>query len=95
MREGTDGRESPGASEENGSSLARFLKKPLTRRQTILSLGAVIGIPALGSAYGFGVGPYWAVRETLRLRLNGFPGTLRAVHVSDLHFKGPRRPLPP
>lgn len=70
----------------NKESLLSKLKKPLTRRQALGCLGAVFGPPLLGSIYGFGIEPQIPEVEKVTLSLRGFPGKLRAVHISDLHI---------
>jgi hypothetical protein len=70
----------------NEESLLKRLRKPLTRRQALGCLGAVFGPPLLASIYGFGIEPQIPEVEQVTLSLRGFPGKLRAVHISDLHI---------
>jgi len=67
-------------------SFWRKLNKPLTRRQSIVSLATAFGPPLLFSVYGVGIEPYAPKVDRVTLSLSDFPGTLRAVHLSDLHM---------
>ena len=63
----------------------------MTRRKMLGCLGVVLGAPAAGSIYSFGIEPGIPVVEEVSLPLFLFPGSLHAVQISDLHMKGPSR----
>ncbi len=52
----------------------------------IACLGAVSGSLFTCAGYGFGIEPQRPVAESVGLKLDNFPGSLRAVHISDLHM---------
>jgi predicted MPP superfamily phosphohydrolase len=67
------------------------LTKPFTRRQLLGSLAAGLGLSFIGSLYGFAIEPRRAVADSVTFSLQGFPGALRAIHLSDIHFRGESR----
>lgn len=78
-------------SQKDKNDLLNRLKKPLTRRQFLGAVASVLGLSFIGSAYGFGVEPRRAVVDSITFSLPDFPGTMRAVHLSDIHFRGASR----
>jgi predicted MPP superfamily phosphohydrolase len=67
-----------------------ILKRLLTRRRFLIRL-AVYGPFLLGAAYGFVIERNLPVVENVTLSLPAFPGTMRAVHLADLHVHGRSR----
>lgn len=65
--------------------------KMVSRRRMLGCLGVVLGAPAAGSLYCFGIEPALPGVEEVSLSLFDFPGSLHAVQLSDLHMKGPSR----
>lgn len=63
-----------------------LFNRSLTRRQLAIVLSACLGPTVLISSYGFGFEARNLKIEALKLSITGFPGKLRIVHLTDLHF---------
>ncbi len=68
-----------------------IFNRPLTRRQLFALFSISLGPPLLFSSYGFGFEARNLKVETLTLPIVGFPGKLRIVQLSDLHFTSHNR----